>query len=600
MKNNLKPEDFGTVLGISPGNIPVYSSNYDSITGHHKFFRNYIDGIFMGYKWQCVEFARRWLYLTKGFVFNDIIMAYDIFQLKSVRQQNKTLPLHSFENGCKRLPEPGAMLIWDDAGEFERTGHVAIIVEVFPDKIRVVEQNVENYLWDEGLNFSRELKAHIDREGGYWIECNFKQSKILGWVMQTDDKTHAKEFPEPDKKLLNLISRTVENHGQANQPLPDMDAPDEIAFNKITRHPSNPYRYFCMTKTAENEIRHATNELHAMFIHATDHVLQNEHLLEKFCIPKIIWPKIQDSWNNRRNEMITGRFDFSISELGIKVYEYNADSASSHMECGKIQDKWAKHFGCHDGRCAGSELFKRLVRAWQEVDVENVLHIMHDSDLEEIYHALYMKSAIEAAGIKCKTILGTEGISWNNQNKIVDADGTSIKYVWKTWAWETALDQIRSNPTLGDTTKNPRLADILFHNDIQIFEPLWTVITSNKALLPILSSLYPNHPFLPDASFTLTDELREKGYVVKPIVGRCGANIKIVKENESVIEETKGKFGDKDQIFQEFCLLPRIDNHSVQIGVFTVKGAYSGANIRMDPSPIVVFDSELAPLRIVD
>ena len=33
----------------------------------------------MGYKWQCVEFVRRYLYLNHGMVFTDVGMAYEIF-----------------------------------------------------------------------------------------------------------------------------------------------------------------------------------------------------------------------------------------------------------------------------------------------------------------------------------------------------------------------------------------------------------------------------------------------------------------------------------------------------------------------------------------
>ncbi|HBC57006.1 MAG TPA: hypothetical protein DCZ03_07570 [Gammaproteobacteria bacterium] len=39
----------------------------------------------------------------------------------------------------------------------------------------------------------------------------------------------------------------------------------------------------------------------------------------------------------RSNETIAGRIDFAVNENGIKLYEYNADSASCLMECGKIQ-----------------------------------------------------------------------------------------------------------------------------------------------------------------------------------------------------------------------------------------------------------------------
>ncbi|STP70250.1 bifunctional glutathionylspermidine synthetase/amidase [includes glutathionylspermidine synthase;glutathionylspermidine amidase] [Escherichia coli] len=36
-------------------------------------FRSYIDDEYMGHKWQCVEFARRFLFLNYGVVFTDVV-----------------------------------------------------------------------------------------------------------------------------------------------------------------------------------------------------------------------------------------------------------------------------------------------------------------------------------------------------------------------------------------------------------------------------------------------------------------------------------------------------------------------------------------------
>ena len=70
------------VLGVAPGNVPIYSSDYESadparLPDRHAY-RSYVDGIYMGYKWQCVEFARRWLYLNKGYIFDDVAMALSL------------------------------------------------------------------------------------------------------------------------------------------------------------------------------------------------------------------------------------------------------------------------------------------------------------------------------------------------------------------------------------------------------------------------------------------------------------------------------------------------------------------------------------------
>lgn len=45
-------------------------------------------------------------------------------------------------------------------------------------------------------------------------------------------------------------------------------------------------------------------------------------------------PCLRLSWQNRRYQTIIGCLDFCMSERGLKVYEYNADSASYHAEAG--------------------------------------------------------------------------------------------------------------------------------------------------------------------------------------------------------------------------------------------------------------------------
>ncbi|CAF1554843.1 unnamed protein product, partial [Adineta steineri] len=55
-QNGLVP--FNTVQGTASTNVHAYSNGDDDFFSveHH-----YLHGIFMGFKWQCVEFARRWL-----------------------------------------------------------------------------------------------------------------------------------------------------------------------------------------------------------------------------------------------------------------------------------------------------------------------------------------------------------------------------------------------------------------------------------------------------------------------------------------------------------------------------------------------------------
>jgi glutathionylspermidine amidase/synthetase len=609
----MKTEKFGTVLGMAPGNVAVYSSDYDSADvvefPNRQAYRSYVDGVFMGYKWQCVEFVRRWLYLNRNYVFADIPMAYDIFRLRSVLHQSDggELPLCSFKNGAQRPPEVGSLLIWDAEGEFAITGHVAIVTEVAGDYIRVAEQNVDNRMWPEGQTFSRELQARTTEDGGFWVEAGFEGDSILGWVIQTDETRFAEDIADIDMGIFRPLIASVEDTGQSDSPWVDTSHPAGKAYvasygHVLTEDPADSHKYFCLSETAYGELKRATNELHHLFMRATDHVLQDDRLLEHFNIPTALWPRIRASWNNRKDSMITGRFDFGISENGLKAYEYNADSASCYFEAACLQAEWAAHYGCTIGRSPGEKLFNRLVRAWHGRDIKDAVHIMQDEDVEETYHALFMKSAMEDAGIKVKVLQGVDGLQWRNGN-IADADGLPIKRIWKTWAWETALDQIRDEIERQGRVKDgaaspPRLVDVLLQPEVMVHEPLWTLIPSNKAILPVVWMLFPSHPYLLDSQFAITDALLQSGYVEKPIVGRSGENI-VIAAPDDIIGRTDGRFGNRKRIYQSLFRLPEIDQMNVQICAFSVAGSFSGACARVDHSLVIRGGSDVMPLRII-
>ncbi|WP_416899981.1 MAG: glutathionylspermidine synthase family protein [Minwuia sp.] len=623
MKNHhaAHPADFGTVLGEAPGGVAVRSSNYDSIADEdmpaRDWFHSTIDGVYMGYKWQCVELARRWMYANHGYVFEDVAMAYDIFRIREVVRPatGERLPLHSFRNGAKRPPEPGALMIWNEGGEFEVTGHVAVVTEVGADHVRVVEQNVEDAVWPDGRPWSRELPMR-KRDGGYTVDCTYDDGEIIGWVIQTGDPTHAEVELDDNPALFEI-------HRHALAPAPAakaswLDPEDPIQANYIelmkgenlSKDPADMSAYYTVSATALREIRRATNELHRMFMHATNQVMKDDALLARFNLPPALWPRIRRSWNNRRNEMITGRMDFSMRPDGLKLYEYNADSASCYMEAGFLLGRWAEAFGCNAGRDPAAGLHDALVDAWTETEIDGVLHIMLDDDLEETYHALYMREAIEKAGIRTHMIQGLDGLQWGEDGEVLDAEGTPIRWVWKTWAWETALDEIREDlaedeenlrlhRTIDRATQPPRLVDVLLREDVMVFEPLWALVTSNKAILPIVREMFPSSRFLLNTGYELTDELRASGYAAKPIVGRCGANVSLYNRKEDLVAATDGRFEERDTIYQELFRLPQVEGRNAQLQAFTVDGAFAGVGIRVDPSLIITTDSDLLPLRVV-
>lgn len=446
-----KHAPFGTLLGYAPGGVAIYSSNYESLNDLEQMddasFRHYLDKEYMGYKWQCVEFARRFLYLNYGTVFTDVRMAYEIFSLRYLRQvvNDNILPLQAFPNGCERPPVAGSLLIWQQGGEFELTGHVAIITQVLDNKIRVVEQNVIHHPLPAGQQWTRELPLTY-RDGKYAIQDTFDDTEILGWMTQTADDRHSLPQPQTPAPYLAIHCERVENHGQfAGTWLNEQDPLEHTYVQANGGHTLNadPYRYFAVSRSAEQELIHATNELHLMYLHATDKVLKDDNLLALFDIPEALWPRLRLSWQRRRHHMITGRLDFCMDERGLKVYEYNADSASCHAETGLILDKWAQQAGEVAGSDPGEYLLDALANTWKHSDATPFVHILQDHDAEESYHAQFMQRALTKAGFESKILHGLDELHWADSGQLVDGENRPVSCVWKTWAWETALDQLR-------------------------------------------------------------------------------------------------------------------------------------------------------------
>jgi glutathionylspermidine amidase/synthetase len=614
-KKPSNPRPFGELLGYAPGQVPVYSSNYDSLKPEdmpsREEFRHYQDGIYMGYKWQCVEMARRWLYINRGYVFEDIPMAYDIFEIKSfLTIDGSKLPAYSFRNGSRRKPEVGALLIWSPTGEFDRTGHVAVITEVLENSVRIVEQNVEHQGWGN-LDWARALPLRENSRGGFTIDCTYEDTHILGWVIQTADNTHASRHKRVSKELFKLISSRI--NSLQSQWLDAADYVNQAYIKSMGGHKTssderNEGIYFCISKTAEEEIERATNELHVMFLKATDHVIRNPNLLQKFNFPDALIPRIEKSWRNRRNESLLGRFDFAMTEGGLKLYEYNVDSAGCYPEAGQILGQWAAAHGVTQGEDPGQNIFLDLTEAWGRIDSGGTVHILQDTENEETYMAEFMRMSIEASGRETRIIKGlNKGMRWDDAGAIQDAEGLAVKTVWKTWAWETAIDQMREREE-GDQirmlegmvrARKPELVDVLLNSDVMVYEPLWSLIPSNKAILPVLWSLYPSNPYLLESQFELTARLKKMGYVKKPIVGRCGHNIEMVSDEHRTIQKTMGQFSKQDDIYQALFKLPKINSLYTQICSFTVNGNYSAICVRCDRSPIIQSASDILPLRVL-
>ncbi|EIS6728553.1 glutathionylspermidine synthase family protein, partial [Campylobacter coli] len=116
------------------------------------------------------------------------------------------------------------------------------------------------------------------------------------------------------------------------------------------------------------------------------------------------------------------------------------------------------------------------------------------------------------------------------------------------------------------------LTQIMRNQKAIILNPAYTLLFQSKGILKILWELFPNHPLLLE---TRDVPLEGKDYVKKPVFGREGANISIIKEGK-ILHENVGPYGNNKAIYQEYVEFNSCENEYYQAGVFF---AYEGCGL---------------------
>ena len=375
--------------------------------------------------------------------------------------------------------------------------------------------------------------------------------------------------------------------------------------NLVTSPDQKTTTYLQIPSSTHAALCKATTELHSMFVKATEHVIRTPELWPAFGFPSQYWRKAMYSFFTG-DKVISGRFDFSITpEHGIKCFEYNADNAACLMECGLVQDAWSKAVGIGGvGVDAGIGCEERLVNAWRLLNLPKgtLVHFLHDNIGEERYHTLYMMHVAQKAGFVGKCVSNVDNFTFDENGYILDDEKKLVKYVWKTWSCTTLLSQWNGEPIR--TSGTVRLIDICLNDDVMVFEPWWSAIPATKAILPVLSEMFPDHPNLLHSSREVTDRLKKTGYVAKPVNGRCGENIvlhnPVTTAEPEVVESTDWRFKNNQYVYQELCKLPMVDGEYVQVNAFSVAGHYAGTVLRVEKNVIMSVESSAIALRVVD
>jgi glutathionylspermidine synthase len=330
------------------------------------------------------------------------------------------------------------------------------------------------------------------------------------------------------------------------------------------------------------KIEKATAEVWNMCLEAVQHVIDNR-LYNKFNIPELLVPYIERTWSED-HPAIYGRFDFCVKDEQIKLLEFNADTPTSLYEAGIVQWFWLQDFDKNKDQY--NSIHEKLIAYWKHL--KGYLHPapLHftclKETLEDLTNTEYMRDCAIQAGLETKLIF-IDDIGWDEHARMfIDMEDEPIKNIFKLYPWEWLLSD--------DFGKNI----LIDANRPYWIEPAWKMLLSNKAILPILWALFPEHPNLLPSYFE-TGKLTS--YVKKPVLSREGANINIIQEGE-LLQASEGEYGKEGFIFQELFTLPGFDGNYPVIGSWVIGQEAAGIGIRESKTLITDNQSRFVPHMI--
>ncbi|MDO5706532.1 MAG: glutathionylspermidine synthase family protein [Paracoccus sp. (in: a-proteobacteria)] len=355
----------------------------------------------------------------------------------------------------------------------------------------------------------------------------------------------------------------------------------------------------------EEAIEAPATDLHALCREAVDRIIADESLMARMGLPRAHWDLIAESWRSAQPE-VYGRMDLAYDGTRpAALLEYNADTPTSLYESASFQWLWLEQqiaagvLREDDDQFNG--IHEALVERWRAIlPPDTDVHFAAMQDVPEDYATVEAMAWAAREGGLGAHYTDLQSIGLSDQGQFTDAEDRVIGTLFKLYPWE-------------DLLRDP-FADHLATSQVQMIEPAWKALVSNKAILPVLWQIAPGHPnllpafYLDDVADALTgrgaaradgfdavaDRLRA-GHVVKPIFSREGASVQIIESGRPVETSPDRSYDDQPMIVQEYRPLPLMDGLRPIIGAWIVGDACVGMGVREDRSRITQDLSRFKP-----
>ncbi len=224
-----------------------------------------------------------------------------------------------------------------------------------------------------------------------------------------------------------------------------------------------------------------------MCLQVVEKVVASDELMTKFRIPKHTWGFVRQSWATRQPSLYS-RLDLAWDGVGEpKLLENNADTPTSLYEAAFFQWIWLEDQLNAGNLPQGSDQFnslqEKLIARFAELREQHGFQLLHFTccrdTVEDRGTVQYLQDCAAEAELASE-FLYIEDIGLGEKGQFSDLQDQVIGNLFKLYPWEYMLREMFST----------KLEDA----GVRWLEPAWKSIISNKALLPMLWQMFPDHP----------------------------------------------------------------------------------------------------------
>ncbi|PGC26271.1 glutathionylspermidine synthase [Bacillus pseudomycoides] len=298
-------------------------------------------------------------------------------------------------------------------------------------------------------------------------------------------------------------------------------------------------------------------------------------------------------------ESVISRFDFAMTDTGIKMLEFNSDTPTFIMECFQMNGEVCKELDYHDPnnnqeRLLSSGITKAVMEAAKGIERPNVVFTAHHEHMEDWNTTRYLSQLCQVSN---KVVSMSE--LRITKDALLDGDGVPIDVLYRQAYPIEHLVEDR-DPNTGDLV-GIELLQLVKEGKLFIINPISSFLLQPKSVQCIIWGLAEAGAFYTNEEQQWIQEymlptyleadlfLGKNSFVQKPSFGREGDTVIIRDKDTNIVNQNSYQTYKKElPVFQKYIKLPVVsletekgnEELSYVFGSFLIAGKPSSIGIR--------------------